>query len=67
MINTNKIKGRLKELCLTQSDVAKAMNLSQSTVTQKINKTRPLTILEAEKLSEILKIDDEQYKEYFFA
>ena len=36
MINTNKIKGRMKELEVTQADVAKALNIAPPTANQKI-------------------------------
>ena len=55
MINTNKIKGRMEELELTQKDVAK-----------KINNVRPLTLVEAEKLCEILEISPSEFNIYFF-
>lgn len=35
LINTNKIKGRMAELQLTQKDVAKVLNIAQSTANQK--------------------------------
>lgn len=56
MINTNKIKGRMAELELTQKDVAKMLNIAQATANQKINNVRPLTLVEAEKLCEILEM-----------
>ena len=37
MVNTNKIKGRMKELELTQADVAHCLNIAQPTANQKIN------------------------------
>ena len=65
MINSNKIKGRLRELELTQKDAANTLGIAQSTMTQKINGTRPMTIYEAESLAKLLKIDG-QYGLYFF-
>ena len=35
MVNTNKIKGRMKELELTQADVAHCLNIAQPTANQK--------------------------------
>lgn len=67
MININKIKGRLRELGLTQKDVATALNIAQPTANQKINNVRPLDLDEAEKLSILLKIEDKDFSEYFFA
>lgn len=66
MINTNKIKGRMEELELTQKDVAKMLNIAQATANQKINNVRPLTLVEAEKLCEILEISPSEFNIYFF-
>lgn len=66
MINTNKIKGRMAELELTQKDVAKMLNIAQATANQKINNVRPLTLVEAEKLCEILEISQSEFNIYFF-
>lgn len=67
LVNTNKIKGRMKELEVTQADVAKHLNIAQPTANQKINNIRPFDLEEAEKLSELLHIEAAQFGEYFFA
>ena len=67
MVNTNKIKGRMKELEITQADVAKCLNIAQPTANQKINNIRPFDLEEAEKLSDLLKIDARDFGTYFFA
>lgn len=67
MVNTNKIKGRMKELEITQFDVAKKLCLSPPTVSQKINNVRDFNLEEAEKLSEMLHIDIGEFGSYFFA
>lgn len=66
LINTNKIKGRMSEMQLTQKDIAEKMGLAQPTVNQKINNIRPMDLDEAEKLSDILKISEEEFPSYFF-
>lgn len=66
MINTNKIKGRLAELDLTQKDVAKALKIAQPTANQKINNIRPMDLNEAEKLAVLLRIKPEEFQSYFF-
>lgn len=66
MINTNKIKGRMAELQITQKDVAKSLGLAQPTINQKINNIRPMDLDEAEKLSELLNIKPEDFAVYFF-
>lgn len=66
MINTNKIKGRMAELQLTQKDVAKVLNIAQSTANQKINNIRPMDLDEAEKICDLLKIKPTEFEIYFF-
>lgn len=66
MVNTNKIKGRLAELGLTQKDVAKVLNIAQPTVNQKINNIRPMNLSEAEQLSNLLKLTPQEFQVYFF-
>lgn len=46
----------MAELELTQKDVAKMLNIAQATANQKINNVRTLTLVEAEKLCEILEM-----------
>ncbi len=67
MINTSKIKGRLAEFGYTQADVAKELQISQSTANQKINNVRDMSLDEAEKLSHMLKIDSGEFGVFFFA
>lgn len=67
MINTNKIKGRMKELEITQADVAKALNIAPPTANQKINNVRPFDLEEAEKLANLLAIESGEFGKYFFA
>lgn len=67
MVNTNKIKGRMKELEITQADVAKCLNIAQPTANQKINNVRPFDLDEAEKLSALLQIEAGDFGSYFFA
>lgn len=67
MINADKIRGRMREMRLSQDNVAKQMNLAQSTFSQKINGIRGMSLDEANELSQILKIPDEEFRVYFFA
>lgn len=66
MINTLKIKARMVELGLTQKSIAAEIGIAAPTVSQKINNVRPMMLDEVEKFSEILKIRDDQFREYFF-
>ena len=66
MVNTRKIKSRMLELGLTQQDIARALGLTACTVSQKLNNIRPLKLSEANILASLLKIDDSEFKVYFF-
>ena len=66
MINTNKIKGRMVELGLTQDMVAKDMSIDSTTFNLKLNNKRRFYLEEIAKLSKILDIaTQEDLKEYF--
>lgn len=67
MINSNKLKGRMKELEITQADVAKHLNIAQPTANQKINNARPFDLDEVEKLCDLLHIEPYEFGDYFFA
>lgn len=66
MVNTNKVKGRLVELGLTQKDGADCIGVAQPTFSQKINNLRPMDLDEAEKLAGLLEIPVGEYGVYFF-
>lgn len=66
MVNTNKIKARMIELNLNQTEVAAQIGIAQSTFNQKINNARPMFLEEVEKLQELLNIDNADFGEYFF-
>lgn len=66
MINANKIKIRMLEKNMTQKDLAVMMGMAQSTLSQKINNVRPMDLNEAENMSELLEIPQEEFALYFF-
>lgn len=66
MLNVAKVRGRMAELNLTQKDVAAALNLAPATVSQKLNRLRPLSLDEAEKLAFLLNINSKDFGDYFF-
>ncbi len=66
-MNTNKLKGLMKELNITQADVAKELDIAQPTANQKINNIRPFDLDEAEKLANMLHIEAGDFGTYFFA
>lgn len=65
MINTAKLKGRLREKEKTQGDLAKFLGIATSTMNQKLNGERPLDIYEAEKIAEYLDISDTDFCSFF--
>lgn len=67
MINSNKLKGRMVELGITQKDMAKYLGIATPTVSQKINNIRSMDLVEAEKIATMLKITEEEFGEYFFS
>lgn len=67
MINSKKIKERAAELGIRQLDIAKALGIRQSTVNQKINNVRPMSLKEAEIMAEVLQIGNAEFALYFFS
>jgi len=67
MINVEKVKARMKEMKMTQKDVADVWNVALPTVSQKLNRVRPMNLDEAESLARLLQIRDEEFGVYFFA
>jgi len=67
VVNSDKIKGRMREMHLTQADVAKYIGVKPPTINQKINNIRPINIDEAERMCDLLKIDCSDFGNYFFA
>ena len=66
LVNTRKIKGRIVEVGLTQRDLARVLELSQPTVSQKISNIRAMSVREAFIIADILRIPDSEFREYFF-
>ena len=66
MVNANKLKARIVELGMLQSEVAKLMEIAQPTFSQKINNVRPMDLNEALALAKHLKISPSEYGDYFF-
>ena len=67
MINSNKLKGRMRELQITQADLAAKLGISPCTVSQKINNVRAFDLEEAEVVCGVLAIRPEEFSNYFFA
>ncbi len=67
MPNAEKIKKRLRKMNMTQKDIAEVWKVALPTVSQKLNRVRPMTLDEAERLAKLLQIRDEEFGDYFFA
>ena len=67
MVNTNKIKGKIVELGMTNKNLASALNLALPTISQKLNNVRPMYLHEAEIIGKLLNIKPEDFTIYFFA
>ena len=67
MVNSEKIKDRMKNLGITQRELANDLGLAQATTCQKINNVRSFTLEEAEKVAKKLCIDNESFAQYFFS
>lgn len=66
VFDNSKLQGRMKELHLTQDYVSKYLGINKSTFNLKINSQVIFTQDELSKLIEVLKIPDEDIREYFF-
>lgn len=67
VIDSNKIKGLMREKNITQSDIAKHLGIAQTTVCQKINNIRPMYLDEAKAICDLLNIESDKFGAYFFA
>lgn len=67
MVNTDKLKGRIREKKKTQGDCATYLGIKTPTFNQKLNNIRPFTLTEAENLGEFLNIKNEEFADYFFS
>lgn len=62
-----KIKARLVEKGLKQSDLAKYLGISVQSLNRKLNGVSDFRLSELEEIAKILDIDEQQYREYFFS
>ena len=67
MINSQKLKGLMREKNVTQRDLADVLGITQATCCLKINNNRQLTLNEANKIAETLGISALDFGTYFFA
>ena len=62
----NKLRGRIREVFKTQSAFAKAIGMSTTSLSAKLNNLVEFSQNEIEKAVELLKIDKEDIPVYFF-
>ena len=62
----NKLKGKIKEVCSTQENYAKALNRTDTTINNKLNNKSCFTQEEILKSIEVLNIEPNKVFEYFF-
>lgn len=62
-----KIKARLVEKGLKQSDLAKRLGISLPALNRKLNGISDFRLSELEEIAKILDINEHQYKDYFFS
>lgn len=67
MINSDKLKGLMREKRIVQADIARAIGKEPCTINQKINNKRAMTLEEAEIIAELLGINAADFGIYFFA
>lgn len=66
MYDYAKLLGKIKEKCGTQAEFAKKMNLSERTISQKLNNKVDFSQSEVLKASAILGIQRDEINLYFF-
>lgn len=66
MVNTNKLKGKMRECGITQSFMASELNVTEKTMNTKINKGIFKTD-EIDKIMSVLNLSKEEAMKIFFA
>lgn len=61
-----KLRGKIREVCETEKDFAKLMNISSITVSSKLNNKSDWSRNEIEKAIALLSIKREEIPKYFF-
>lgn len=67
MPNTELLKEKMKQMHITQAQLAQKLGLAVPTVCQKINNNRPFSLDEAEIVATVLQIKDKDFSAYFFS
>ena len=67
LVNVNKLKGKIVECGLSVSTLAERIGIDKATLYRKISENGdPLTIRDADKISEVLNLSKEEVNDIFF-
>lgn len=66
LVDSKRIRARMIMLGLRNRDLAKAWGCAEQTASQKLNGTRPLSLEEANKLAQLLKLSEVEYYVFLF-
>lgn len=64
--NYNKLRGRIREVGLTQEEVAKQINVNPATLSLKLNNASEFTQSEIRSICDLLDISGRDLSDYFF-
>ena len=66
MLDAQKLRGKIVEAGMTQGKLAKAIGISQNTLTRKLTGRRDFTIGEIDRICDALNITDTEQKDQIF-
>ena len=66
MVNTQKLIERMKELGISQQELADVCSVKRPTINQKLHGVRPISLSEAQIIQKALKIPENEFGAYFF-
>ena len=66
MVNTQKLIERMKELGISQQQLADICSVKRPTMNQKLHGVRPISLLEAQIIQRALDIPENEFGAYFF-
>lgn len=66
MFDYSKLRGRIKELGFSESEIAKKINISKATISSRFNGNSEFSSKETDCLINLLQINDNEIKDYFF-
>lgn len=66
MFDFSKLKGRIREICQSETNFAKEMDINRSTLSSRLNNKSDFSATEITKACQVLKISTDEVGEYFF-